>query len=122
VSSEISVSDGGMWIRTRVGGLITKEAALEFIAEAAQKAKVRGLKSLLFDFRDASNTKNSLDDYEIAHHHLRRLGFSGFSKVAILVKAGDTSHKFFEVTSSNAGHPWTVFCDENAAQDWLRQD
>ncbi|UCD51431.1 MAG: hypothetical protein JSW27_02130 [Phycisphaerales bacterium] len=120
MNSEVSISSCGTWVHTCVDGPITRESALEFITEAARAADTQGLDRFLFDVRGASNVKRPLHDYEIAHDHLRKLGFSPVSRVALLVSPGDQTHDFFELTAANAGHVWKVFDDEDAATDWLR--
>jgi|GEM_PF-655485 len=119
--SKVRVSECGTWVQTRVGGTITFESALEFIAEAARKASVHRLDSYLFDLREASNAKRPFHDFEIAHHRLRALGFSSVSRVALLVNPNDQTHDFFKLTAGNAGHNWRIFNDENGAMDWLRR-
>ena len=121
MSSEVSVSVCGTWIHTRVEGLIDMPSALDFISEAAKMADDQSLNRFLFDVRSAFNAKSPFQDYDIANKHLRKLGFTFGSTVAILVRSGDTSHEFFELTAFNAGHPWRVFDDEEAAVAWLSQ-
>jgi hypothetical protein len=121
VGSEVSVSDCGRWVYTRIEGPITQRSALEFIAEAAQEADARRLNAFLFDVRRASNSKSVFEDYEIANRHLRKLGFSVASRVVLLVNPGDKTHDFFELTASNAGHLWKVFDEEETAAAWLER-
>lgn len=122
MNSKVLVSECGTWVHTRVEGPITLESALEFITEAARQADTCGLDNFLFDVRGAFNAKSILHDYQIANYHLRGLGFSLASRVALLVSPGDKTHDFFELTAANAGHSWKVFEDEGVAVDWVRRE
>ncbi len=121
MSSEVSISDCGTWVHTCVDGPITRESALQFITEAAEKADTHHLNSFLFDVRGTLNAKGLFHDHDIVHNHLRGLGFNLASRVALLVSPGDKTHDFFELAAANAGHNWKVFGGEAAAIDWLRR-
>jgi hypothetical protein len=121
LSKDVSISSCGTWVHACVEGSITRESALEFMAEAARTADAHSLNRFLFDVRRAANVKRPFHDYEIANHHLRELGFTPASRVALLVSPGDTTHDFLELTAANAGHAWKVFDSEAAATAWLRR-
>lgn len=117
---EVSISECKRWVETKVSCEIHLESALKFITAAAQVAEDHGVECFLFDVRGSSNIMSPLDDYRITRHHLPGLGFTGVSRVALLVSPGDTTHDFFEVTARNVGHIWRVFDDEQTAVEWLK--
>ena len=82
--------------------LATIEGTL--IADLAQAGVDHNINQYLFDVRGSHNIKSPFHDYQIAHHHLRGLGYNQVSKIAFLVKEGDTSHDFFQITAANAGY------------------
>lgn len=121
MSYKVSISECGRWVQTKVRSHITMELALEFIAAAAQVAEEYDIQSFLFDLRDSSNVKSPTDDYKIANHHLRDLGFRFSARVALLVTPDDKTHDFLQVTAANAGHNWQLFDNEQAATEWLQE-
>ncbi len=120
---DVSISECKTWIQTTVRCPITMASTLEFLTCAAQTGVDHHINQYLFDVRESHNIKSPFHDYQIAHHHLRGLGYNQASKIAFLVTEGDASHDFFQITAANAGYyQCRVFDGEDKATSWLKGD
>lgn len=116
---EVFVSECKNWVQATMHCQVSLKSMLDLITSAAQVADDYGLESYLFDLRGINNDRCPCDDYQIANHYLRGLGFGWGARVALLVSQGDDSHDFLELAVSNAGYSWRLFEDQQVAQDWL---
>ena len=116
-----SDSNGGpRRVVVRVYKPVTDAVTLSFLEEALSMARRHAVDRFLIDTRLAPASRSTLGDYQLAYHHLQRLGFAKQSRAAILVAPGDESYTFFETVAFHAGYwGWRRFTEERAALEWL---
>ena len=118
---ELSISERKTYVYVRVYEPITKQFAIEFLAETAEKAKEYTVDRFLFDVRSTLVTMSIFDIYWIAYKHSLQLGFERGSRIAVLQSSGNKTHDFIETVALNAGYICRLFEDKAAAVRWLEQ-
>ncbi len=119
MSYEITVSDDKAYLRVRVRGPVTIPVARKYTEESAALGARLGIRSFLFDVRDARNVETPLPVYRFAYEEMPAFPLDPGASSAILASPGDDSHDFVEVSLRNAGFDVRLFRDEESAVGWL---
>lgn len=122
MSYNITLSEDGQYIISRMTGPVTAELARESSMELHRMCREHNIKRVLTDVRDVPNTLNISQNYEYAYKDMEELGLQRDVRVAILASPDDRSHDFVETVSRNAGYNVRVFHAENAALAWLNKE
>ena len=117
----ISIPDGGTWALIEVHGSVTTETIKSIVNEATQLAKEHSLLDFLYDGTDSSSSISILDQYQVVNRDLSMLGFDRRAKIAMLIRAEDTSRDFIETALRNAGYNCRLFTEREEAKRWLSQ-
>lgn len=118
---ELSTSESGKYIISRVTGEINSEIALELAVRTSEFALQVGTANRLVDLRGTPNTQSVVLNYDFAYRELEEVLDRG-TKAAVLVSPGDDSHDFVMNAIRNAGFNGRKFTDEAAAIAWLEAD
>lgn len=119
---EVELSDDGTHVRIRVFTPITEELTREFTAAAIGLANQHGILKYLVDVRRAKNISSTISQYQMGYEDLAKVSFSRKSMIAVVYRAGDTSHNFVETVMANAGFNCKLFEEDDAAAlKWLHR-
>ncbi|QQS36422.1 MAG: hypothetical protein IPM56_00255 [Ignavibacteriales bacterium] len=116
---EIKVSESGKFVVVKVFKEMTVEKGQQTAIESQSLASQKGIKSFLYDVRDAPNTESPTSNYQFAYKGMPKFQGQRESKVAILTSPDDESHDFLITVMTNAGYNVKRFTDEEPALNWL---
>jgi len=115
----ISISEDGKYLWVQVNEPMTRKLAGRIGQEMNAAGARYGLRSYLYDVRNAPNIESPTANYFFAHEDMSSLQLDKSVRSAILASPDDHSHDFAETVLLNAGYIVRLFRDEAAAIAWL---
>ena len=118
----ISLSGDRKYIVLKVTGDFTAQSFMKHILEAHALGRETDIHRYLVDVTEARNVDSAFGNYKFAYQDMMSTpGIDRLAKVAGLIRPGNHSHDFVQVTSTNAGMFLQLFTDIDEARNYLQK-